>query len=134
MNLYLAIKHLHVTCVVISGLGFFLRGILMLLDSPLQQRRMIRIVPHVNDSLLLAAAIALVVMSEQYPFVEGWVTAKVFGLVFYIILGSIALKAGRTKRVRLLAWLMALLVFGYIVSVALTKDPRGLLIWLSGLL
>jgi hypothetical protein len=32
--------------------------------------------------------------------------------------------------VRASAWIGAMLVFGYIVSVALTKDPRGFLLWL----
>lgn len=125
MNTYLALKHLHVTCVVISLTGFVLRGLLMLRDSPLLGRRWMRMVPHINDTLLLAAAIGLALMTRQYPLFAGWVTAKIFGLIAYIVLGSLALKAGRTKGTRVAAWLAALLVFCYIVSVALTKDPRG---------
>lgn len=127
MSLYLAIKYLHVACVGLSGLGFFLRGVLMLVDSPRLQHRALRIVPHVNDSLLLAAAIALAAMSGQYPFVADWVTAKVFGLIGYIILGSLALKTGRSKPVRFTCWVLALLTFVYIVSVARTRTPLGFL-------
>lgn len=127
MSLYLAIKYLHVVCVILSGCGFALRGFWMLMDSPWLQRRIVRIVPHVNDTLLLAAAIALAVMSGQYPFVVPWVTAKVLGLLVYIVLGSIALKRGRTKRMRVSAGVFAILVFAYIVSVALTRDPHGFL-------
>jgi uncharacterized membrane protein SirB2 len=43
----------------------------------------------------------------------------------------VALRFGRTKTVRASAWIAALVTFGYIVSVALTKDPRGALIWLG---
>ncbi|MBP9714380.1 MAG: SirB2 family protein [Sterolibacterium sp.] len=132
MNSYLAVKHLHVLCVTLSGAGFLLRGFWMLADSPMLQRRIVRILPHINDTLLLAAAIALVVMSGQYPFVVPWVTAKVLGLLVYIVLGAIALKRGRTKRVRAMAWLLSLGVFAYIVSVALTRNPLGFLAGLNG--
>jgi uncharacterized membrane protein SirB2 len=127
---YSLLKHLHVTCVVLSISGFLLRGVLMFAESPLRHARWLRIVPHVNDTLLLAAALALTVVIDHYPFVDAWLTAKVFGLLLYIVLGSLALKAGRTRTVRTAAWLVAMAVFGYVVSVALTKDVRGALVWL----
>ncbi|MCX7174357.1 MAG: SirB2 family protein [Proteobacteria bacterium] len=129
MTYYLAIKSLHVACVVLSGGGFFLRGILMLNDSPILEQRWLKIFPHVNDTVLLVAALTLAVMAGWYPFVDAWITAKVFGLIAYIILGSLALKAGRSKSVRLASWLAALAIFGYIVSVALLHDPRGVFVW-----
>jgi uncharacterized membrane protein SirB2 len=99
----------------------------MLIDSPWLQQRWVRITPHVIDTVLLASAIGLALILEQYPFVHGWLTAKVLGLIAYIILGSIALKRGRTKPIRAAAWVAALAVFGYIVSVALTRHPLGFL-------
>jgi len=126
MNWYFAIKHLHVACVVLSISGFVLRGLLMLADSPLRNTRWLRIAPHVNDTLLLLAALALTVLVGQYPFVDSWLTAKVFGLIAYIVLGSLALKVGRTRRQRTLAWLAAIAIFVYVVSVALSRDARGL--------
>ncbi|OHC69552.1 MAG: regulator SirB [Rhodocyclales bacterium GWA2_65_20] len=125
MTYYFAIKHLHVACVILSGTGFFLRGFLMFRNASPPRSRWIAAAPHVNDTVLLAAALALMVLTHQYPFVDAWVTAKVFGLVAYIILGSVALKAGRTQRIRIAAWLAALAVFAYVVSVALTKNPWG---------
>lgn len=125
--LYVVLKHLHVTCVVISLSGFFLRGVWMLTDSPLLNRRWVKIVPHVNDTLLLAAAIGLSIVVRQYPFVHGWVTAKVLGLLGYIGFGMFALRRGRSKALRASFWLAALAVAGYVVSVALTRDPRGFL-------
>ncbi len=130
MNTYLLLKHFHVTCVVISITGFFLRGVWMLRDSPLLDRLWVRVVPHVNDTLLLLAAIGLSVVQQQYPFVHGWVTAKVLGLLAYIGFGMFALRRGRSKRMRAGFWLASLLSFAYIVSVALTRDPRGALAWL----
>jgi uncharacterized membrane protein SirB2 len=123
--LYLAVKHLHVVCVTLSILGFCLRGLLALRKSPLLQRRWMRIVPHANDALLLAAALTLTVLIEQYPFLDGWLTAKVFGLIAYIILGALALQPQRRPLVRAAAGVAAVAVFGWIVSVALSKSPFG---------
>lgn len=130
MAWYPFLKHLHIACVVISITGFFLRGIWMLTDSPQLDRRWVRIVPHVNDTLLLAAAIGLSIVLQQYPFVHAWVTAKVIGLLGYIGFGLFALRRGRSKALRMTFWLAALGTAGYVVSVALTRDPRGLLNWI----
>jgi uncharacterized membrane protein SirB2 len=81
------------------------------------------VVGHIVDTILLASAIALAVMIRQYPFAAPWITAKVVALVLYIVLGSIALKHGRTPRIRIAAWIAAQCVFAYIVWVAIHKDP-----------
>ncbi len=125
--LFAFVKFVHVASVVVSLTGFFLRGVLTIRASPLMNARWIRILPHINDTILLAAAVALAAMSEQYPFVADWVTAKVLGVIAYIILGSLALRAGTTRRMRIVCWLAALAIFGWIVSVALTRQPMGFL-------
>lgn len=125
--LYVAIKHLHIACVALSISGFCLRGLLLMQDSALTGRRWLRILPHVNDTILLAAGIALTVLIAQYPFLDGWLTAKFFGLIAYIILGALALKPGRSPRLRLAAGIAAVAVFGWLVSVALSKDGLGFL-------
>jgi uncharacterized membrane protein SirB2 len=124
---YLVLKHLHVTAVLLSGTGFFLRGLLMLGDSPLLARRWMKVVPHVVDTVLLGSAITMAVMSAQYPFAQPWLTAKFFGLLAYILLGMVALKRGRTRLVRAAFFIAALAAFAYIVSVALMRDPMGFL-------
>lgn len=120
---YIVIRQVHVACAALSYFGFFLRGVWMMRDSPMLGRRWVRILPHVVDTILLASAIALSVMSLQYPFVQGWLTAKVVALVLYIGLGMLALKPGRARPQRIAAWVAAQLVFGYIVWVALARDP-----------
>jgi uncharacterized membrane protein SirB2 len=120
---YLTIKSIHVASVAASYALFFIRGLWMVRDSPLLSRRWVRIVPHVVDTVLLASALTLAWMLRQYPFGAGWLTAKVTGLVIYIGLGTLALKRGRLKRVRVQAWIAAQAVFLYIVLVALTKNP-----------
>ena len=125
--MYLALHHTHVTAVCLSLGLFTLRGLWMLAGSPRVHAPWTRWLPPLIDSVLLASAIGLTLVLGQYPFVNGWLTAKVLALIAYIILGSIALKRGPTRTIRALAWVAALATFGYIVSVALTHDPRGFL-------
>lgn len=120
---YLALKYLHVSCVVLSGFGFCLRGWWMFNESPQLKARLTRILPHVLDSLLLGSALTMAYLSGQYPFAQGWLTAKFFGLLAYILFGAIALKRGKTKTIRLMFFALAVLAYGYIVSVALSRSP-----------
>ncbi len=122
-RVYLLWKYLHVGTVYLSLAGFVLRGIWMLLDSPLRQTKPARILPHVVDTLLLAAAIGLMLTIGQYPFVHGWLTAKVLALVAYIGLGMVAFRFGRTRGVRGAAFFAALVAFAYMLSVAYAHDP-----------
>jgi uncharacterized membrane protein SirB2 len=114
---YLLARHVHQAAVAVTLLLFLLRGAWMLADSPALQRRWVKVVPHVNDTILLAAALYMAALIGMQP----WIAAKLVGLVVYIVLGSIALKRGRTKAIRASAFVAALLVFGYVVAVALTK-------------
>ena len=125
---YLAVKHLHVSCVVLSFTLFFVRGAWMISGSAMLQRRWVKVLPHVIDTLLLAAGITAAVMIGQYPFVADWLTAKVFGLIAYIILGTLALKRGRTRGRRIGFWLAAIATFGYIVAVAFARNPNPLVL------
>ncbi|MDX5363087.1 MAG: SirB2 family protein [Pseudazoarcus pumilus] len=125
--MYFGIKHLHMLLAVVSILGFILRGVWMMRGSALLEHRMVRVVPHVIDTLLLVTALTLAVMIAQYPFVAGWVTAKVLGLVVYIVLGVVALRRGRTMGVRVAAFFGAIVVFVWIMSVAFSKNPAGFL-------
>jgi uncharacterized membrane protein SirB2 len=117
------LKSIHITCVVLSYALFLLRGIWMLRDSPAMHRRWVRIAPHAVDSLLLASAIALAWQLGISPFAAPWLAAKIIALLLYIVVGAIALKHGKTRHIRLAAWLGAQVVFFYIVGVAVTRDP-----------
>jgi len=122
MYLYETIKIIHIATAVISITGFLLRGIWMMQSSSRLQQRWVKIAPHINDTILLLSAIALVVISSQYPGAIGWINAKIVALFFYIILGTIALKRGKSKTLRIIAWCSAILVFAYILAVATSKN------------
>lgn len=120
---YALLKTLHVSCVATSYALFLLRGIWMLRESPLLRQRWSELTTHAVDTLLLASAIALAVTTGQYPFEQDWLTAKIFALLLYIVLGAIGLKRGRNRHTRIAAWLAAQAVFFYIVLVAISRSP-----------
>lgn len=121
--MYLTLKHIHVTAVALTAALFLLRGLWMVSETALLQQRWIKIAPHIIDTVLLASALALMFTIRQYPFSQAWLTAKVIGLLLYIALGMVALHYGKTRRIRLWAWIGAMMVFAYIVLVALAKNP-----------
>ena len=135
---YATLKLIHVSAVAISFLGFAARGLGVLSDAAWVRHRLARTLPHLVDTVLLLSAVGMLWVMRLAPWALPWLRAKLVGLIIYIALGVIALRpaaAGRAERsrtLRLIAWIGALAVFGYIVSVALTKSPRGALAWLPG--
>ena len=120
---YTLLKQLHLATLVITLTLFVLRGVWMMMESPRLQARWVRITPHINDTLLLASGLGLAFLMQQYPLVHSWLTAKLFALIAYIVLGTIALKRGKTRGVRIAAWIAALAVFAYMVAVARAHAP-----------
>lgn len=127
MMSYALLKLIHVSAVLLSYLLFLTRGIWMMRASAQLQQRWVKIMPHVIDTVLLASAIMLAVLIQQNPLTDAWLTAKVVGLLVYIGCGMVALRFGKTRTVKVGSWIMAQVVFFYIVLVALTKNPAILL-------
>jgi uncharacterized membrane protein SirB2 len=121
----LTAKIIHVTTAALSFSGFFVRGVWMLKDSDMLQQRWVRITPQVVDTVLLVSAIALAVQLHMSPLGQPWLMAKIIALVVYIGVGLVALRFGRTKTIRTAAWLLGMLIFAYIVSVAVSKSVPG---------
>jgi len=120
---YAVLKMIHVSSVILSFSLFFLRGIWLIQDSQNLHQRWIKILPHINDTVLLISAILLAVVIQQNPLDHAWLTAKISGLLVYIGLGMVAMRFGKTRKIRITSWIAALCVFAYIVLVALTKSP-----------
>jgi uncharacterized membrane protein SirB2 len=120
---YTLLKSIHMTSAAISYVLFLLRGIWRFSGSPLAARRWTRVVPHVNDTVLLLAAVAMAAQLARYPGYHAFLATKVAGLVVYIALGMAAFRWAAGRGARIAAWLAAQAVFFYIVAVAITKSP-----------
>jgi len=127
IELYLPLRYTHIACAILTVTLFVLRGGLMIADSPWQRNVVLRYLPHAVDTVLLTTALMLTTVIRQFPFSTGWLTMKVLLLVVYIVLGSIALKRGRTRRIRIAAFLAALLTVAFLLTVARAHDPLGIL-------
>ena len=112
------IKVLHISCVSLSIAGFLLRSWWMLKDSTLLQLRLVKVLPHIVDSLLLVSGVALAVLTQTNPLVQHWLLAKLLLLLLYIVSGSIALKYGRNKTQRVMAMVLAVSAVSAIVLIA----------------
>ena len=126
---YAAWKLLHQTLVTLSISGFVLRGMGSFGGAAWARGRTARTLPHAVDSALLLSAVVLAWQLGLNPLRTPWLAAKITGLLLYIGFGMLALRPGRPLRLRIAAWLAALLCFGWIVSVALSKNPLGFLQW-----
>ncbi len=118
---------LHEIAVLLSFCGFAARGAAAIAGAAWVRGRLARTVPHVVDTVLLASALVLVVLARLNPLTTSWLLAKILGLLVYIVLGMVALRPGPRRGVRIAAWIAALLVFAWIVSVAFSKSPAGFL-------
>ena len=125
MTAYSITLMVHLSAVALSGAFFLLRGIWMLAESPLLTAKPVRILPHIIDTVLLISAFTLAYFIGSYPFFEPWLTAKFIALFVYIGLGMVALKRGKTKSIRSIALVAALLTFAYIATVAVTRSPSA---------
>lgn len=126
---YMAIKHAHMMFALLSIILFMLRAWLAVPSPARLNNKLLKILPHIIDTLLLAFGIWLAVLSQQIPFGNSpWLTAKVIGLVLYIIVGTIAIKRGKTRGQRLSAALASIVIFIYIYGAAVSKSPLS---WLA---
>ena len=127
MTLAVFLKLIHVSCAFVSIAGFALRGYWMTVDNPLLQHRLAKVLPHVIDTLLLGSALTLLFVLHLSPMAQPWLSAKIMALLLYIGLGMVALRFGRSKKINVSAYMLALLTAGYMISVAYSKSPLGFL-------
>lgn len=125
---YLIIKYIHVIAAIATISGFLLRGYWMHAESPMLQHRVVKVAPHIVDTVFLVAGIAMLWILHLNPLKQAWLLAKFAGLAAYIVLGTIAIKRGPTKQIRTMAFVGAIAVFAYITGVALSKSPLS---WLT---
>lgn len=119
--MYAAFKHLHVLFVLISISLFLFRYVLLLIDSPLLKKKWLKIIPHINDTLLLLSAVGIMVTLSMYPIQVPWLTDKVIGVIAYIGFGVLAMK-GKTAGARWIGFIGACGWIAFLLHVALSKQ------------
>lgn len=125
MEFYPDIKLVHIAAVLASGALFFLRGTAVLAGGQWAMRAPLRYLSYTIDTVLLTAAFMLLTILPSALYANGWLTVKVVLLITYIVLGTFALKRGRTARARLLCFVAAVTVYGCMLAIARAHHPLG---------
>jgi uncharacterized membrane protein SirB2 len=120
--MYSTLKLIHVGSAILTISGFILRGLWTMSASPNLELRVVRIAPHVIDTVFLVSGIALIWTLHLAVLNQPWLLAKFAALIAYIFLGIIALRRGKTRQIRITAFLLALATYAYIVGVAMSKS------------
>lgn len=128
IEFYAQIKWVHIAAVLSSGGLFVLRGLLVQLGREhLAMAGPVRYLSYTIDSILLTAALMLLTILPHGVFANGWLTVKLVLLVVYIVLGSYALKRGRSPGARRIGYVLALATFAFMFAVARRHHPLGVL-------
>lgn len=122
---YSTVKLLHQSLVALSIGGFALRALGAIVEAPWWRRRWVRTVPHVVDTLLLLSGLTLAFTLRLSPLASPWFGAKLLGLVAYVVLGGVSLSPRTPRALRAAAAAAALATVGWMVTVAVTKQPGG---------
>ena len=128
---YFLLKQVHISFALLSITGFVLRWSWVMKCSRWSQHRLTKTAPHIIDTLFLCSGLMLAYTIGQYPLTTGWLTAKVAGLLAYILLGMAAMSGRIPRAGKKIAFLAALSSYGWILSVAMLKSPWGFLDLLS---
>ncbi|MBP1475920.1 SirB2 family protein [Frateuria sp. MAH-13] len=127
---YPQIKAVHITCVLLSGALFALRGLLVQVGyAGAAQWAPLRYLSYTIDTTLLTAALMLLTVLPGAYFANGWLTVKLVLVVAYVVLGSLALKRARTPAARRIFLAAALAAYVFILGIARMHHPLG---WLHG--
>ena len=124
---YALLKQVHVFFALSSIIGFMLRWNWKMSGSHLSQMRLTKTAPHIIDTLFLATGVVLAFTINQYPFSNAWLTAKITGLLVYIVLGMLAMSGKVSRPWRITAFLAAISTYAWILTVARFKSPWGIL-------
>ena len=126
IEFYPQIKGVHVAAVLASGALFALRGLFVQFrGGGLAMALPVRFASYAIDTVLLTAALMLFTLLPHAVFANGWLALKLLLLPVYVLLGTFALRRGRTPRARLAAWLAAVAVYATMLGIARAHHPLG---------
>ncbi len=123
--MYQTIKLLHIGTALLTIAGFIVRGFWMMSGSRFLDHKLTRVLPHIIDTIFLVSGIYLVAQVGAGVLTEAWMLFKIAGLIVYIGLAVVALRRGRTARIRVAAFVAAIAVFAYTYGVAVSGSPAS---------
>ena len=118
---YLLIRQLHILTAALSVTLFTIRFLLLVRSPTWQPNRWLKVLPHVNDSLLLIFAILLCIIIQQAPLITPWLSEKVAAVILYILAGMFALKWSKTRLSKIIWFIIAIFMFAYAANIAINK-------------
>ena len=113
------VKTLHIALAYLTVTGFIIRAGWGFVAPDLLQQKWGRIAPHVIDSLLLVLGFVLA-FNLAGGVLQGWLVAKMIGLLAYIGFGVMCMR-GQGK-VRVIGLVGALVSVVYIFLAAFTRQ------------
>lgn len=119
--MFLTLKTIHMCCALISFTGFLFRAYLMVIDSKWLNHKLILVTPHLVDTIFLLSGFSMAFVLNIGLFAQGWLTMKIFLLMFYLLFVGIALNRGTTKSIRIASFFLGVFTFVYIVGIAVNK-------------
>ena len=119
--MFLILKTIHMCCALISFTGFLFRAYLMVNDSKWLNHKIVLVTPHLVDTVFLLSGFSMAFVLNMGLFAQGWLTLKIFLLMFYLLFVGIALNRGKTKSIRIGCFFLAIFTFLYIVGIAVNK-------------
>ena len=125
IEFYPQIKSIHVWMVLLSGALFALRGAGVLLAARWPMAMPVRLASYAVDTTLLTAALMLLTMLPSSLFANGWLMVKITLLCIYIVFGTLALKRARSPRLRATFYVLALLTYAWMLTIARSHHPLG---------
>jgi uncharacterized membrane protein SirB2 len=123
---YVLLKYVHIFCVAASFALFFVRGLWTLQTYPPAPEAWVRMLPHAVDGLLLVSAIGMIVTATQFDW-STWLQVKLVLVVVFVVMGVLVFRSSTRRPVKAIAWLLGLLLFLFITTVALLHQPLGIL-------
>lgn len=116
------IKLIHILCAYATGIGFALRGVLAVTNSDRLDSKLVKKLPHIIDTFLLASGVTMMVSWSFWPTSQPWLAAKIIALLVYIGFGLLMLRWGHDTKRKWIGFAGGLLIYVYIVGVAHSKN------------
>jgi uncharacterized membrane protein SirB2 len=120
--MYIILKHLHLSCIALSIALFVTRFYWRKQNVSMLQKKWVKILPHMIDTVLLVSAIGLAIIASINPFEQHWLAAKILALLAYIVAGTFAIKRAESANAQNISFALALACFVYILMVAISKQ------------